>query len=137
MADTQQDFTFRIQNSDLTKAVARWLNEGMGITKDNIEGYLQEALDSRVKKYLKSAVTAKNLESLFMSYVEAYFRRMNLNYNGFNIKSLSDLAEAMIKGEVKSCVDKTIRKIVDEYLTITYSPKPSVTNKEAHDTRTI
>ena len=137
MEDIQHDFILRVQNSDLTKAVSRWLNEGMGITKDNIEQYVQEAVYSNVGKYLESAVSKERLENLFIGYVEAYFRRMNLNYNGFNIKSLSDLAEAMIKGEVKSCVDKTIRKIVDEYLTITYSPKPSVTNKEAHDTRTI
>ena len=128
MADTQHDFVLRVQNSDLTKAVARWLNEGMGITKENIGEYIQEAINSNVKKYLESSVTEKNLESIFTDYIGAYFRRMSLNYNGVNIKSLTDLAEAMITREVKSCVDKTIRKIADEYITITYNPKPSEVN---------
>ena len=121
--DNQHDFTLRVQNSDITKAVSRWMHEGMGITNENILEYLQEAVSSNVKKYLESSITKKSIENIVMDYIVSYFQRINLNINGRRINTITDMVEVMISQEVKACVDKTVRKITDEYLTITYKPK--------------
>ena len=119
----QYDFTLRIQHSDLTKAVSQWLNDGLGITKDNIGEYLQEAIDRNINKYLESIITKASIEKTVSGLILDYFRQTNWNYNGVDVKSIGDLTRAMISSEVKASVKETIRKITDEYLTITYSPK--------------
>ena len=130
MADNQYDFTLRIQHSDLTKAISQWLNDGLGITKDNIGAYLQEAIDRNINKYLESIITKASIEKVVSTFIHNYFNRIHLNYNGKDVKSVMDLVQAMISSEVKSCVKETIRNITDEYLTITYSPKSSETDNK-------
>lgn len=119
------DITLRVQNSDLTKALARWVHDGMGITKENLDQHLQQALDNHAKKFFELSFTKKRLEGLFAEFINSYFRNINWEYCGKQIKSLSDLADAMIRTEVKARVDKIIREIAEEYITITYNPKRS------------
>ena len=51
MADNQYDFTLRIQHSDLTKAISQWLNDGLGITKDNIGSLIAEEFKNKILRF--------------------------------------------------------------------------------------
>ena len=105
MFDENGDFILKVKFQDTYKALANYINNGLGIKREDVERYLEDFARKAVKEYdfypaIKSVINDKMIE---------VFRE---RYSYYPDKGLKSYIEKVVKDEITKQVSETVKEQV-------------------------